>query len=413
MKLSPPQQTIADSPARFRVAICGRRFGKTYLAMNEVAKVARQPDRRVFFVYPTYRMARTIMWDPMKTRLRSLRWLARANETDMTMTLVNNSRISLRGADNPDSLRGVGLDFVCMDEFAMCEEKAWTEVLRPTLSDRAGSALFISTPLGTSNWAYDLFQRGRDPGESAWESFSYTTIDGGQVPESEIEQARRDLDARTFEQEYLASFVQYRNQIFYAFDRAHNVSPAPGPIGLNLHIGLDFNVGQMTAAVAEEIGDRVYIREEIALHSSNTQEIVAEIQSRYPRARITVYPDPAGAARKTSAGSGVTDHTILQNAQFIVRAPRAHTPVRDGINAVNSLLCSAQGQRRLFIDPGCTRLIAALEKHCYKEDSNQPDKESGYDHWTDALRYYVDFRFPVRADRLPSPPQRWGVQVRH
>lgn len=412
MKLTGPQRTISNSGARFRVAICGRRFGKTYLAMNEVAKVARYPERRIFFVYPTYRMAKTIMWDPLKQRFRDLHWLARANETDLTMTLINNTRISLRGADNPDSLRGVGLDFVCMDEFAMCDEKAWTEVLRPTLSDRRGSALFISTPLGTSNWAYDLYQRGRDPAESAWESFTYSTIAGGQVPLEEIEQARRDLDARTFEQEYLATFVQYRNQIFYAFDRAHNVRARSEPTGRNLHIGLDFNVGQMTAVVCEEIEDRVYVRQEIALYSSNTQEIVAEIADRFPGSRITVYPDPAGSARKTSAASGVTDHTILANAGFVVRAPRSHNQVRDGINAVNSLLCSADQHRRLFIDPGCRRLIEALEKHCYKEDSNQPDKDSGFDHWTDALRYYIDFRYPVRPSGGPTnQPLRWGVQV--
>ena len=207
MKLSVPQQTISNDLARFRVAICGRRFGKSFLAMNEVAKVSRFPNRRSFLVYPSYRQAKAVIWDQLKYRMADLRWLKKANESDLTLTLINNSKISLRGADNPDSLRGVGLDFVCMDEFAMIDEKAWTEVLRPTLSDKQGTALFISTPLGTSNWAYDLYNRGLDPTETQWASFAYSTVDGGNVPVEEVEQARRDLDQRTFEQEYLATFV--------------------------------------------------------------------------------------------------------------------------------------------------------------------------------------------------------------
>ena len=237
MKLSKPQRIISECSARFRVVVAGRRFGKSFLAMNEVAKVARFPNKRIYLVYPSYRQAKTVIWDQLKYRMQDIGWLKKANETDLTLTLINNSKISLRGADNPDSLRGVGLDFVCIDEFAMVDEKAWTEVLRPTLSDKAGSALFISTPLGTSNWAYDLYNRGQDPNEPNWASFSYSTLEGGNVPVEEIEQARRDLDERTFEQEYLATFVTYRNRIFYAFDRAHNVRKYEGPEPTMIYTG--------------------------------------------------------------------------------------------------------------------------------------------------------------------------------
>jgi hypothetical protein len=411
MPLNSGQREVADSPARFRVVIAGRRWGKTFLAVREAAKIARLPNRRIFMVYPTYRQAKQVIWEPLKTRLHTLRWSERVNESDLTITLKNGSRISLRGADNPDSLRGVGLDGLIMDEFAMVEEKAWFEVLRPTLSDTGGSALFISTPMGTTNWAYDLYQRGRDPEDENWASFQYTTLSGGNVSEDEIAQARRDLDERTFRQEYMATFESFQNRIYYNFDPALHIASWPRTTPDIIHVGLDFNVSMMSAAIFAESGDSCHAIDEIALYSSNTDEVVSELRSRYPRQKIFVYPDPAGSARKTSA-SGATDHTILANAGFVVKAPRAHNPVRDGINAVNSRLMSADGDIRFRIDPKCRKMRESLEKHSYKPNSSQPDKDSGYDHFSDAIRYYIDYRFPVRRDIDPEVlrPQRWGHQ---
>jgi hypothetical protein len=407
MKLSQPQLHISESSARFRVVVAGRRFGKTYLSMNEMARVARYPNRNVWYVAPTYRMCRQIIWEPLKTRLRELNWIKKTNETDLTLTLRNGSKISLRGADNPDGLRGVSLDLVAFDEFSYIDEKAWTEVIRPTLSDRGGSALFITTPSGTNNWAYDLYQRGLDPTEHQWESFQYTTLDGGNVTAEEVEQARRDLDERTFRQEYLATFENYVGRIFYSFDRGTNVKKWEQPVPDVIYIGLDFNVGMMSASVFAQQGEIVHAFDEIALYSSNTTEMVEEIRSRYPTQKIFVYPDPAGSARKTSA-SGSTDHTILANAGFIVKAPYAHNPVRDGINAVNSRLRDAQGRPRLFIDPSCKKIIESMEKHCYKEGTSIPDKDSGFDHFSDSMRYYIDYVFPIRRETdTSSQPKRF------
>jgi len=410
VSLNPGQQLVSKDSARFKVIVAGRRWGKTFLAIRELARIAREPNRRVFYVAPTYRQARQIVWDQLKWRLQDLRWTDKINETDLTIVLKNGSKISLRGADNPDSLRGVGLDGIIMDEFAMIDQKAWTEVLRPTLSDRKGSAMFISTPMGQANWAYDLYNRGLDPTESEWSSYQFTTLDGGNVSEDEIAQARNDLDERTFRQEYLASFETYSNRLFYAFERAHNILPWTLPTPEILHIGLDFNVGQMSGAVFAQTGDTTHVIDEIALLSSNTAEVVAEIRERYSRQKIFVYPDPAGSARKTSAG-GVTDHSILANAGFIVKAPRAHNPVRDGVNAVNSMLCSTSGRRRMMVDPRCRKTIESLEKHSYKMNSNIPDKDSGFDHMSDAMRYYIDYVFPVRRDMPLTAPQRWGHSI--
>lgn len=404
--LTAAQNKIASDQHRFRVVVAGRRFGKTHLAIRELCYHAKEPDRDVWYVAPSYKMAKNIVWRKLKNRLEDLRWVKRHNETEMTLYLKNGSTISLKGADNYDSLRGVGLDFIVLDEFADIDPEAWFETLRPTLSDKAGKALFIGTPKGIGNWSYELFQNHlEDP--TTWSSHQYTTIDGEQVPPEEIAQAQRDLDERTFRQEYLATFETYTGRIYYAFDRTKNVVDAEASDSdvSVLYIGMDFNIDPMSAVIAVRRRDDLCVIDEIRMFSSNTQEMAQEIKSRYPNSKIWVYPDPAARQRKTSAG-GSTDITILQNEGFIVKAPNSHTQVRDRINAVNSRLMDSTGQRHLFVTKRCKYTIESLERQTYKEGTTQPDKESGYDHMNDALGYLVDYLFPVKRDRDPQPQPR-------
>jgi phage terminase large subunit len=411
MPLSLAQDSVAKNPARFRVVVAGRRFGKTHLSIRELCYHAKDPGKDVWYVAPTYKMARQIVWRKLKNKLQDLNWVAKTNETELTIILINGSTIALKGADNYDSLRGVGLDFIVLDEFADIDPEAWYETLRPTLSDKAGKALFIGTPKGIGNWAYEIYQNTQDDAAN-WQSFSYTTLDGGQVPEEEVQQARKDLDERTFRQEYMATFETFSGRIYYSFDRAANVRKYEGNTPDVLYVGMDFNIDPMSAVVATRQGDTLHIIDEVRIFSSNTQEVITELKQRFGKSKLWVYPDPAGNQRKTSAG-GVTDVTLLSNAGFVVKAPRHHTPVRDRINAVNSRLCSSSGIRHLIIDPKCKYTIEGLERQTYKEGSSQPDKDSGYDHMNDALGYMVDYLFPVRKDIDPSLliPQRWGHRV--
>jgi phage terminase large subunit len=413
MPLTAAQNKIAIDQHRFRVVVAGRRFGKTHLAIRELAFHAREPYKEVWYVAPSYKMAKNIVWRKLKNRLQDLNWVKKHNETELTIQLVNGSTIALKGADNYDSLRGVGLDFIVLDEFADIDPEAWHETLRPTLSDKQGKALFIGTPKGIGNWSYELYQNSQDDPDT-WSSHQYTTIDGGQVPESEITQAKRDLDERTFRQEYLATFETYSGRIYYAFDRAKNVVDAePSDQDVSaIYVGMDFNVDPMSAVIAIRNQDDLCIIDEIRMFSSNTQETVDEINSRYPKSKVWVYPDPAARQRKTSAG-GATDITILQNAGFIVKAPNNHAPIRDRINSVNSRLCDSTGQRHLFVTKRCKYTVEALERQTYKPGTSQPDKDSGYDHMNDALGYLVDYLFPVQRQRELDPyaPKRWQHKI--
>ena len=405
MPLSNPQLSIVDAPQRFKVVIAGRRFGKTHLSIRCLCQAARLPDREVWYVAPTYKQAKMIVFKKLRKKLMDLRWVRKINETSLSFELKNGSTISLKGADNYDSLRGVGLDFLVLDEFADIDEEAWTETLRPTLADKMGSALFIGTPKGM-NWAKDLYDMGETYPEE-WASFQFTTEQGGQVPLSEIEAARRSLDLRTFNQEFRATFETFSGRIFYAFDRKINVKPYTDPIPRELHLGVDFNVDPMSATIAVKTGNILHVIDEFKIFGSNTDELVEEVKTRYPGHAIIAYPDPAGAQRKSSAG-GRTDHTILRNAGFTVKAPHAHNAVRDGINAVNAKLRSSSGVTTLYIDPRCKYVIECLEKQTYKEGTSIPDKDSGFDHMNDALRYKVDYLFPIRQPTVPLPVRHWG-----
>lgn len=410
MALSTAQQTVANDTHRFRVLITGRRFGKTTLAIREMCRYAKEPNRQVWYVAPSYRMAKQIVWRKLKHTLQDLRWVDKVNESELSIYLKNNSVISLKGAENGDSLRGVALDFLVMDEFADIDAEVFYEVLRPTLADSQGHALFTGTPKGIGNWSYDLFQQPTEDPEH-WSSYQFTTLQGGFVSETEIAEARKLLDTRTFQQEFEATFTTAGNRVWYAFDRVQNVRTAPANFNQSvLYVGMDFNIDPMSAVVFYREGDTVWAVDEIEMYSSNTQEMVEELRQRWPKTRLWVYPDPACRQRKTSAG-GQTDLSILQNAGFTVKVPHAHNPVRDGVNAVNSKLLNTVGDRSFFVDPKCRRLIECLERQNYKPGTTQPDKDSGYDHLTDAVRYYFDYVFPVRRDIVEQAPQRWGHKL--
>ena len=403
MQLTKPQSEIFTSPARFRSVVAGRRFGKTFLSTGEILRAAISGNNRnVWYLAPTYNSAKEICWNMLIATIPE-EYIQKTNETALTIKLINGSTIALKGAEKPNNLRGRALDFVVLDEFADMRPEAWFEVIRPSLSDRQGSALFIGTPKGRNHF-YDLWASGINSAGD-WESFQYTTLEGGNVPQAEVDAAKLDLDERTFNQEYCAQFVTYAGLIYYGFSREHSVCDIADDSGTIL-VGMDFNLDPMSAVICVRRGGKLYAVDEIVMYGSNTDEMVAELKQRYPTRNIIVFPDPASRQRKTSAG-GRTDLSILQNAGFSVKAKKSHALVRDRINAVNSRLLSADGERHLYISPKCRQTIKSLERQTYKEGTSVPNKEDGYDHMNDALGYLVEYLFPVRTEYDAPQPTRW------
>ena len=201
------QAEVHASTARFRVLACGRRWGKTRLGVNECLDVASKGGR-AWWIAPSYKMSE-VGWRPLRKMGTMIG--AEVRKVDRQIVLPGGGDVTVRSADNPDSLRGEGLDFVVMDEVAFMSEQVWLEAIRPALSDRQGKAMFISTPKGR-NWFWRMFQLGLDGGE--WASWQRPTGDNPYIKTEEIEAARGMLPELIFEQEYLAVFLENEGAVF-------------------------------------------------------------------------------------------------------------------------------------------------------------------------------------------------------
>ena len=411
ISLTKSQHKVSQSKKRFRVLISGRRFGKTYLCITEMMKYATKPMQNIWYVAPTFKMAKEICWSNLKIILNEFNWIEDINETNLTIRIKkSNSVISLKSADQPDALRGTGINFLILDEFADIDKRTWFEVLRASVADTLGDVLFTGTPRGYGNWSYEMYLKGKQDEE--WESFQFTTLQGGMVDKQELEQARLDLDVRTFRQEFEGTFENYAGSVYYNFHPVESVNDKQIDWKKPLHIGMDFNVDPMSACVAQIEKEKIYFVDEIVIYSSNTDEMCQEIHDRYgTKIPIFIYPDPASRQRKTSAG-GRTDLSILQNAGFKVKAKFKHTAIRDRVNAVNSRLKDSLGKRYIFVSQSCKTLIKGLQRQIYKENTNIPDKEDGYDHMNDALGYLIDYVKPLTIQAAYSQPQRWNIKQR-
>jgi hypothetical protein len=407
MPLSIKQLEIANSTARFRVVLAGRRGGKTFLAMREVCRFASKPNSVVWMLANSRQQIKSLCWTKLKKKLNKLNWIQSTNESELTISLVNGSQICLKSAEQGDNLRGESLDAVLIDEFCDIDlEEIWHQIIRPSLSDKKGHALFTGTPKAGNQSARDLYDNYLT--KKNWASFSYTTEEGGFVDADEIAQAREDLSPKVFSQEYLANWENFAGIIFGDFGE-HNIGEVRKPTETEpIFIGGDFNVTPMSCVLGRQTKNGVEIYDEIYLDNSNTSEMIDEIRSRYPRNPVVFFPDPAGVQRKTSAG-GNSDIKLLEMAGFQTRYHRQHPLVRDRINSGNSLFFKrSDGSTRFTIDPSCKKTIACLKNWAYKTDSMIPDKNSGFDHGCDALTYMVQFLYPINKPVTPSAPQRFG-----
>jgi hypothetical protein len=410
-QLKPCQQKVFNCKKRFRILVAGRRFGKTYLALQELLMGANAPGKLAWYVGPSYRQAKSIAWKPLKEMSRPF-WAKRPNEGELRIDLKSGGVICLRGADNYDSLRGNGLDFIVLDEFASIAPEVWPEVLRPALADKEGRALIIGTPKGHDHF-YDLFQAAQQ--QDHWRTFQFTTEQGRNVKPEEIALATRELDERTYKQEFQASFDNLAlGRVYYAFDRAQNVEKAAYNPRLPLFWSLDFNVNPMCSVIGQRDGDYVQILEELFLPNSHTAAACEEFAKRVAkwgrRLTVNLYGDASGNGRHTSASRTdwqiVREHLAAYGHVPQPRVPSVNPPVRDRVNCVNAMLCNQAGERRLILDESCKELIKDLEQITWDEDSLDKS-DSKRSHLSDALGYVISRDFAMQPKSGPQPKPLW------
>ncbi len=225
--LSPWQLEVANDPHRFKVICAGRRSGKSVLARLTLLKWALTNIGTYYLVSPTYRQAKSIHWVELRKEVPR-EWIAKTNETELSITLKNGSVIELKGAENPDALRGVKLRGLVIDEIASIRnwDWLWSEVLRATLTDYTSPAIFISTPKGYNHF-HEIFERGQQSGSGdGYKSWRFTSYDNPYISREEIDNAKKELTEDTFAQEYLADFRKYTGLVYKEFQREiHVIEP--------------------------------------------------------------------------------------------------------------------------------------------------------------------------------------------
>lgn len=386
MIFHPAQSKVTNSRKRFRVVCAGRRGGKTELAVAEmVGKAYAKQNRSIAYVAPTFQQARDIAWVKLKELCKPI--TKKVNETNLQITVQTqdkgSSLISLRGWESIETMRGQAFDFIVIDEIASMRnwEVNWNTVIRPTLTDRQGEVLFISTPKGFNHF-YELYNMENDPKKGAdYASFHFTSYDNPYVVKEEIDKARAELPEDEFAQEYLADFRKQQGLVYKEFSREqHLYDSTTTTRRMDMFIGgVDF--GFTNPAVVLHIrkdSDMQYWVEDELYQTGLTDARVADYV-RDQRFNL-VYPDPENpAAIKELEDRNVNIREVRKGKDSVV----------NGINKVRELLKG----NRLHINKRCHNLIMEIESYHY------PDAKDGYndreipvkdgDHAMDALRYVI------------------------
>ena len=392
------RKEIINDPHRFKVIVAGRRWGKTHLAIMWLLSPEVTEGESRWYIAPTYRQGKMIAW-PVLRQLFRHHTEAKINESELSVTLTNGATISIKGADNEDSLRGAGISKVILDEYAYFKPHVWEEIILPMLATSKGQAMFIGTPSGY-NAMYDLYMKGQS--DPDWKSWQFKTVEGGFVDGDEVKRIKSNMDGRLYRQEMEGSFETTGNRASYNFDREIHIKKATDISGKQWW-GMDQNVDYMTAVLACEYTDgTVHYFDEIRQSNSNTESMAKAMKAKHPRVNM-VYPDPAGSARSTT--SHRSDHTILRDYGYSVRARKSHPSHIDRLNALNRKLVDANGNVGMTVDPKCKHLIKDLEQV-------QRDKRGGIDksnieltHALDACSYAIEYKWPIT--RKIAVSQEW------
>lgn len=402
ISLHQSQSLIASDTHRFRVVNCGRRFGKTILAVLEMIALASGKEKgSVAYIAPTYQQARDIAWNQLKEFAQPV--IKSVNESRLELVIANKfgktSRIALRGWESVETLRGQAFDLLVLDEVSSYRNfwVNWQEVLRPTLTDRIGQCLFISTPKGFNHF-YDLYQvevRDKD-----YKSFHFTSYDNPHIPVEELEKAKQELTEDRFAQEYMADFRKTEGLVYKEFSRDKSIFKGEyesvGKGLVSTFAGVDFGFTNPCAVltIKKDKDNKYFVCKEYYQRKNTDMQIADYTLSQ--RFNV-VYPDPESASGiEELKRKGVNIREVIKNKDS----------VRNGINTVRELFKS----NRLFIHESCYNLIWELETYSYpdkKPDHNEeenPIKEN--DHALDALRYALMMEEikPMTFDYKPSAP---------
>lgn len=421
------QLDVHQSPARFKVVNFGRRTGKSTLAEQYVlapntvddwpVKGALQQVGRYWIIAPTYTQAKSIYWrgllfskDPDDTTAIPRELIAKVNESELIITLINGSTIELKGADNPDSLRGAGIKGAVLDEYAFWNDPtAWEYVIQPALSDSGGWAVFISTPNGFNHF-YELAVHAQT--HRGWSYHHATIWDNPNIAHEEKKRLEEELDEDTWAQEYLGEFRKMKGLVYPEFDQKIHLLPADfqPPMGGTWAMGIDPGTRNALAGVFFFIdyNNNWYLMDELYQRQTDTQQdyhsIKGKMGSDYYSTKVA----------DSAAAQFIVDMNSIYNLG-INPVVKERDSITEGIKLNRELLKVQEGTGlpKLRVMPHCRNFITEIESYRYPEsrpgqnDKEDPIKEN--DHLMDAWRYvrlalHMPNRKPVkRRERKYNP----------
>lgn len=399
---------------RFLVCSAGRRSRKTLIGGRKVLKKALENrNKRYFLGAPTHQQAKGIFWTGRTSGLQAILprpLIAAESHSDLWVRFHNHSEVHVIGLDRPQRIEGQPWDGCLLTEVPNMKRGFWGANIRPLLSDTLGFAILDGVPEGRDEY-YDmaLYAAGgaipetklglgayaENPLDPDWAFYSWFSADV--LTPAEIEAVKRELDERTYRQEYEGSFEGQEGRAYYAFSSANISTDAKVDPSRPVAIGMDFNVDPMTAVICHVEGDVVKQFDEVYLRRSNTYEMVEYLRNilKLNPANCTVYPDSTGAAEKSNATA--SDLKILRDAGFNIKARPTNPRVRDRISAVNTRCRATNGMVRYFVQPHCVKTINDLNRVQALSDGrlDKDQEKVGLVHISDALGYLIAYLFPV------------------
>lgn len=393
MLLTPSQKIIARDNHRFRVINCGRRFGKTCYETEEIKGLAISRETRQCYIAPTLGEAREIAWDILKRELVNI--ATSINETRLEIKVRNlqntESLIVLKGWEAVENVRGQYFDKLILDEVAKYKNfwAMWQEVLVPTLTDKRGSADFISTPRGFNHF-YDLYNKSLV--DTNWVSFHFTTYDNPHISKQEIDDLKSQMTPIRFEQEYMAEFNKNEGLVYQEFSRKLHIFDKEPENIIETIVGLDFGFNHPTAllTILVDSSGRYWLRNEWYKSGQTNDQIIEKLHAIQAN---KVYPDPASPDRI---------EVLKQNGINCLEVNKSKDSIINGINIIRELL----KQNRLFIHNSCVNTISEFESYCYDQEDplkETPMKEN--DDAMDSLRYALMTNTPQKKIVWEEPEE--------
>ena len=401
----PFQAYLHNNLKRFNVLVCHRRFGKTVFSIMEMIDKGLRNDLKnpqYAYIAPTYGQAKRVAWEYLKDFTKGIPG-AKAHEQELRIDIPrpdrgDKIRFMLLGAENPDSLRGIYLDGVILDEYAQCDPTIWGQVIRPALSDRLGWAIFIGTPKGQNHF-YDIYNAAL--GLSNWFVQVYKATDTQIVAEEELEEARATMTDEEFEQEYECSFAAALMGAYYGkymndLESKKQIGDVPYDPAVPVETYWDLGISDsMSIWFIQKVGKEVHVIDYIEQAGKGLEWYVREVKSKNYIYDEHFIPHD-GAARELGTGR-TRQETLRELGLATTIVPRQS--VADGIHAVRMALPHCWFNRNT-----CAKGIAALKNYQRKWDSKNKmflDKpmHDWASHGSDAFRMFGLMYNPARAAR--------------